>query len=963
MSQTPSQSLVPGGQAAGQPSAVVPAGADQPGQVAAGADSQAWAVLLPNERPVPVGNGSVAFGNLANHIAGLADVEDRREALTTAFHFGATSEAMGDSVKKAVYDFVTTNADFQAAVPDYKQWFADNFDNYQPATGRNRLAEAKNRVHRRYPDIDTFRGCQIPTKKFWEEMSTSIGHFHGNRTAGETLPFVNIIRPAYRQMILRLKARPSSSEYLLQTGDWIKAREGFVDRHLDPFSKAEIVELYNLRPALGLVVYADGFICPAAYQSQLGMQHLPVPGVGPEPAALPAAGTAGSDQSDDNVDPKVDDGDAAAAFLTGGVGNDPVDPEAAQDFFDAVQEQGELDAAVAEGIHSGRGCGCPNAALRSELLVRAKQCAPGRDQVVIGLLEWMMSHAVAETRRPDFCLSHIKQAIGFAGFHTRVLTANLVHERMTRFLANTDNLWALRNTGETARWFKAAWRSPRAADYRKTFKYAAEPNKSLFNKDEFGAQKAEEILTALFPDFDKTDFPNALGQFRTMGNTVLPAFTWLTGDKELLELCLEELKMYEFHLRLPDGASDLGWLRNCYYSIVQQAIRTDLGYYLAYVCLREDRQTHLISYPYYCKYTTKSSKTGFLHCDLNPWDASTGYGTKAIQGSVSLIDEAADHCTVIIPGFHMNVGQWRDTYEARGGRPLKGPVVNFKPTVYTAADKETFGDFTAVPCQAGNIRVTHPLIPHGSNAATAESSIRATILPWFVGIEPDGLTLELPAGGNFDELARAHREKVAAPRTPSGHPVIYGKTPGAFPAVGNLALQPGVQEALIGRASWTDRTVARQLKRLLNGPIEDMIKEVKESRERTKKEMRIALAEVQALELELYPRKGYFAWKATGFDPEFEPSDDDPDPVQDGADANSERHSSGSEHNSDEDNTNAKAALVASMVETEAEEGDEEEDESEDEDGEDNGEDDGDEDNADGDDEESADSTESNNEA
>ena len=73
-----------------------------------------------------------------------------------------------------------------------------------------------------------------------------------------------------------------------------------------------------------------------------------------------------------------------------------------------------------------------------------------------------------------------------------------------------------------------------------------------------------------------------------------------------------------------------GWLRTMYHSLTQQIIRQDLTYWLIYVCLRLDRNHHLVSYPYYAKYAVPGDSTFFRHIDMNipkylqngwPWSA------------------------------------------------------------------------------------------------------------------------------------------------------------------------------------------------------------------------------------------------------------------------------------------------------------------------------------------------------
>lgn len=61
----------------------------------------------------------------------------------------------------------------------------------------------------------------------------------------------------------------------------------------------------------------------------------------------------------------------------------------------------------------------------------------------------------------------------------------------------------------------------------------------------------------------------------------------------------------------------MGWLRNMFYSLVQQVMRQDPLYYRHYVLPRPDNEWRLISYPYYTKYTIPGDSTSFSHIDIN----------------------------------------------------------------------------------------------------------------------------------------------------------------------------------------------------------------------------------------------------------------------------------------------------------------------------------------------------------
>ena len=125
--------------------------------------------------------------------------------------------------------------------------------------------------------------------------------------------------------------------------------------------------------------------------------------------------------------------------------------------------------------------------------------------------------------------------------------------------------------------------------------------------------------------------------------------------------------MYHAHLRLINGKPNYGWLRNMYYSLGQQAMRQDPKYFAIYCALRPDRNTNLVSYPYYAKYAREGDNTFFRHIDVNIKElATSGRGANMIQGSLSLDDEREDDCTMVLPGMHRHIQAWDEALTARG---------------------------------------------------------------------------------------------------------------------------------------------------------------------------------------------------------------------------------------------------------------------------------------------------------
>ncbi len=66
----------------------------------------------------------------------------------------------------------------------------------------------------------------------------------------------------------------------------------------------------------------------------------------------------------------------------------------------------------------------------------------------------------------------------------------------------------------------------------------------------------------------------------------------------LADLFKLEFDCYLWHQRHVNDKDNLGWLRNCWYSLAQDVVRQDPFYYFLYIMLREDNVYKLILYPY-----------------------------------------------------------------------------------------------------------------------------------------------------------------------------------------------------------------------------------------------------------------------------------------------------------------------------------------------------------------------------
>jgi hypothetical protein len=292
-------------------------------------------------------------------------------------------------------------------------------------------------------------------------------------------------------------------------------------------------------------------------------------------------------------------------------------------------------------------------------------------------------------------------------------------------------------------------------------------------------------------------------------------------------------------------------------------MRQDPEYYRLYVTLRPDNHYMLISYPYYMKYARSGDKTFFRHIDMNITQyLADGRGGNMIQGTVSLDNETDHCCTEILEGMHTKekLQEWYDRVKGRATKDkiLDAYVNRIDDVIWNKSDKEHFEtDFKPVPCQAGDVRVTSPLLPHGSTT-TPEGAIRRTMLPWFVAIQKDHSTMETLEMGTWEDLAEAHRDLKAAPRSPSGKSNMYGSIPYRHPVAVQLKIPSALSDALVGRSRWDMPDVVEERKIVLGIDTKAYAKHLKAWRKDAVKAYVTLFKKQMALEKDIYQHKSFF---------------------------------------------------------------------------------------------------------
>jgi hypothetical protein len=369
-------------------------------------------------------------------------------------------------------------------------------------------------------------------------------------------------------------------------------------------------------------------------------------------------------------------------------------------------------------------------------------------------------------------------------------------------------------------------------------------------------------------------------------------FSYLVDDPEVFAIVEEEFNMYKYHLRTElDGQDNRGWMRHMFYSLPQQVIRQDPGYWAITAAARPDTNYWLISYPYYVKDTSEGENTGFAHFDINVDEfVKSGRGLNMVQGSVSVDDETEDNCTLLVLGFQHVIHEWWGRVTARG-KATSGHTTNAK-NIYLPEDRQSFGPLVPVPCKRGAIRITRPDIMHGSTSKAR--SRRRTLFAWFCGIRPDHQTLDLEESETWSEVSACHQSFTAPMKSTSGEGFRYGRPTIPFPATTRMASTSAVGDALVGSKRWTDPQVTRMVEILL-GPNDDAALALLQSvRDSLSQAIKDAWPFVREAEIKAFGNRSYFVNQGRQRPPaDGNPNVPQPEPLSDAEESEEEEDSYG----------------------------------------------------------------------
>jgi hypothetical protein len=482
----------------------------------------------------------------------------------------------------------------------------------------------------------------------------------------------------------------------------------------------------------------------------------------------------------------------------------PAPPESVSAYEESLDAEETIDEGIdpkaAHTAATGRSCRCANqsSVLVSMLKGLSTKSRKLEDRQRIKLIdEWyretLTTGSYDGTR---VCYNHTQFLSGKMGIKTRNADMQYLRELLLLLYFSKDRWGELQSDVVTGSLFLAPFRGTHQHSDLKSYRYRPAPIHVSINWKEVGVTMGWESY---------------LRDFQEYGTVNLPCFEWVLEDKELVEILDQSYRMYEYHCRQIDGNSNLGWCRTMYHSLIQQLVRGDPLYWLYYAVIRQE--PYLISYPYYTKFTHPGDHTYFRHIDLNIADAvRTGNGISMIQGSVSWNEEDSKNCTQMLTGFHAIINEYQALREQSSMKDSTGYIQLWKDgDDFPPQCKQQFPKvkWTDQICKAGQVRISSPLLPHGSTGPATKE--RRTMLPWFVRVHRDMKTMEVPEMGSYADIATAHQQLTAAPTSPSGHPNRYGGVNWAFPADVNPVFSSPISRAVNCQLRWDSPLVQEEL--------------------------------------------------------------------------------------------------------------------------------------------------------
>jgi hypothetical protein len=313
--------------------------------------------------------------------------------------------------------------------------------------------------------------------------------------------------------------------------------------------------------------------------------------------------------------------------------------------------------------------------------------------------------------------------------------------------------------------------------------------------------------------------------------------------------------MYQFHSARTQGTH--GFVRPMFYSIIQQLFRQDPLWYAFQVACRPDHWHQLITYLYVAKGAQSGQNTGFLHIDLNidEYDKNR-QGVDRLTSSLSLSHENERNCTVVVPGFHKFIDSWLERMKQRRQKADNHGASTIDGSKrYLPEDERDFGKAIPTPCPRFGLRFSLATIMHGSTPHADQD--RYVIYAWHTRINPND-QLELFGQHSYSELRTCHLDMEAPTKGVSGDDVKKDRPPYPFPGNIHMKSSTALGDALIGRRTYDDWHVLKELCILFGSDDQKAKSYVKNGRRKLIENAIEAWRELPEMEMEAFGENSFF---------------------------------------------------------------------------------------------------------
>jgi hypothetical protein len=181
---------------------------------------------------------------------------------------------------------------------------------------------------------------------------------------------------------------------------------------------------------------------------------------------------------------------------------------------------------------------------------------------------------------------------------------------------------------------------------------------------------------------------------------------------------------------------------------------------------------------------------------------------------------------------------------------------------FTEENEKTYGQWKEFVRGARDVIIAPATIPYGFTVDAKEKN-RVRRLSYeflYLGVQPDGNTLEDPRFGTRESIAAINSNLLYPPLLPDGTKnEYYGIGVQRFPAAIHLANLPPLCEAILGRASWDDPSVIEQASVLLMGERAEAEELIRDIRKVLKDEVLSKWPEVERAERQAFGHDSHFA--------------------------------------------------------------------------------------------------------